>query len=650
MNLEKNQTIELPDDFFNGVEVELIPIDNIESHVVDYPMDITVESGYFTDSQGIQCKNCSSHSIEYLKKYGLKGLSNLNTTSAPANSASVLTGHLNTFLASMQANYAGALGIAYINIFYAPYLIGMNDDEMYQVAQEMIFNGSQNAFSRGGQTLFLDFNIHTGVPSYLKKVPIVGKGGKYYFLKDGLSLEDKTNWTALEEKTEENGDWCLYLKNECVLREHNGKQEFMDHGSGKVLTYGDFEEQARKFTIQLLNVWKAGDAQGRVFEFPKCDFHVSAETFEDEKQYEVYLKACELASSNGSTYFIFDRDEVTLSACCRLRTTIDDNHMLLHPESIRFCGFMNVTINIPQCAYRAKRKHPDDQWNAWNEFIQEIDNTMDIAVKAHLQKKSKIAELMSGPGRPLWQIGKIANDGVPYVDLDKCTYIIGLIGVNDAVKFLYGKEFHEDEHAIDLGLQVVSHMYLRAKHYTEQYGLKFTLEESPAESAARKLAKNDLVYFRDEAKDIVKGGDEDFAYYTNSVHLSADAPVCLVDRIEKQAMFHSVIESGAITHAFIGEEHPSADAIASLIREVFYRTQSAQVTFSPEFTYCQKCGHKARGLAETCEQCGSTDVVGETRVVGYFSKIQNWNKSKRYGELVARQKGRYSVMNAGGED
>jgi len=39
-------------------------------------------------------------------------------------------------------------------------------------------------------------------------------------------------------------------------------------------------------------------------------------------------------------------------------------------------------------------------------------------------------------------------------------------------------------------------------------------------------------------------------------------------------------------------------------------------------------------------------VTGETRVVGYFSKIQNWNKSKRYGELVARHRGRYTVETA----
>jgi hypothetical protein len=39
-------------------------------------------------------------------------------------------------------------------------------------------------------------------------------------------------------------------------------------------------------------------------------------------------------------------------------------------------------------------------------------------------------------------------------------------------------------------------------------------------------------------------------------------------------------------------------------------------------------------------------VVSETRVVGYFSKIHNWNKSKRYGELPARHRGRYAVETA----
>ena len=600
---------------------------------------------------------CSSHSIEYVKKYGLCNLVNLNTESKPARSASVLTGHLNTFLASMQANYAGALGIAYINILYAPYLAGMTPREMKQVAQELIFNGSQNAFSRGGQTLFLDFNIHSGVPVALADVPAIGPGGHYRLRRaDGTTVE-------LEEETRPpaaaNGPRLmdLYVREpdgtrRLVMREVPDAREGVAYDpevaaglrsrGEAIVVYGDFQAEAQAFASALLEVWGEGDRNGRVFEFPKCDFHVSEETFRDAGQRAIFRRACELAARNGSTYFIFDRDEVTLSACCRLRTTISDRYMLHHPEAMRFCGFQNVTINVPQAAYRAARAGR----GTLEGVLEEIDRTMDIAVQAHLQKRAKIAEMMGGPGRPLHQIGRPACDGRPYVDLDQCTYILGLIGVNDAVYFLTGKHLHESEEAFEMGLRIVAHMNLRAHKLSKKHGLKLSLEESPAESAARRLAKTDLVFFPEEARRTVCGEQEDAVYYTNSVHLRADAPTPLVERIRRQAMFHAMIESGAITHAFVGEEQPSAGAIERLVTETFFRTQSAQMTISPEFTYCDDCHAVMRGLRERCEACGSARVVSETRVVGYFSKIHNWNKSKRYGELPARHRGRYAVETA----
>ena len=314
--------------------------------------------------------------------------------------------------------------------------------------------------------------------------------------------------------------------------------------------------------------------------------------------------------------------------------------MLQHPESMRFCGFQNVTINIPQAAFRAAANGVI----SLDGLCAELDKTMELAVEAHLQKKAKIATLMKGPGHPLWQIGREACDGVPYVDLDSCTYILGLIGVNDAVNFLTGQDLHESERSMEMGLRIVAHMYLKARKLSKKHGLKITLEESPAESAARRLAKTDLVYFPNEAQKVITGIDQDAPYYTNSIHLRADADVSLVERIREQAKFHSMIESGAIVHAFIGEEEPDAQAIEALVRGVLERTQCAQVTISPEFTYCDDCDHNTRGLKETCPNCGSNNVVGETRVVGYFSKVQNWNRSKRFGELPARQRGRYAVV------
>lgn len=45
-----------------------------------------------------------------------------------------------------------------------------------------------------------------------------------------------------------------------------------------------------------------------------------------------------------------------------------------------------------------------------------------------------------------------------------------------------------------------------------------------------------------------------------------------------------------------------------------------------------------------CKHCGSTNVYGISRVVGFFSKIEDWNKSKK-AEFSDRQKGNYCIKN-----
>jgi len=252
---------------------------------------------------------------------------------------------------------------------------------------------------------------------------------------------------------------------------------------------------------------------------------------------------------------------------------------------------------------------------------------------------------MSGPQMPLWQIGKKARDGRPYVDLQKATYIIGLIGLNEAMQFMTGHELHENNAVWMEGIKVVARMHLRTKEYGRQHGLKFTLEESPAESAARRLAKID---HRDwpESHEVLRGSaEEDEIYYTNSIHLRPDAPVDLMTRIEKQAKFHPLIESGAIIHAFVGEERPPASSIFALVRKTFENTAADQLTISPEFTICNECKRWTPRLQDHCDYCQSEDVYGITRIVGYFSRVTNWNKSK-LGELKDRQRGNYNVKSS----
>jgi len=509
---------------------------------------------------------CSAHSLEYIKKYGLQ-LNNLNSTSSPAKHAQTLTGHLNTFLASMQAYYAGALGLAHLNIFYAPLLVGKTHADLKQEAQYLIYSCSQNAFSRGGQTLFIDFNIHTGIPRYFENIPAIGLGGKYMLRRPDGTIE----------KLKEIPD---------IYRDAGGDLVQPPAKEGRILTYADFKNETQAFCRALMEVWHDGDSQGKVFAFPKMDFHISNDSFSDPSQLELLKYACEISSDNGSPYFVFDRNETTLSACCRLRTQIKDKYLIQHPESLRFCGFQNVTINLPQCAYRGKTVE---------ETINEVKKMIDIAMKAHLQKKSFISKISSQPGTPMWAVGSIAADGRPYIDLNEASYIIGMLGLNECVKYLSGKALHESDEAYKLGLKIASAMYLKIKQLEEQYGMKLVLEETPAESTSLRMAKIDLMEYPESAEFVRGNLDKGEVYYTNSIHLEADAPVDIIERIEKQGKFNPIIEAGAITHVFVGEKKPSAEAIMSLLKKTWENTQSAQLTVSPEFTVCDDCHEVSRG-------------------------------------------------------
>ena len=62
--------------------------------------------------------------------------------------------------------------------------------------------------------------------------------------------------------------------------------------------------------------------------------------------------------------------------------------------------------------------------------------------------------------------------------LNEASYIVGMIGLNECVKYLTGKALHESDEAYKLGLKIASAMYLKAKTLEEQHNIKLVLEET----------------------------------------------------------------------------------------------------------------------------------------------------------------------------
>jgi ribonucleoside-triphosphate reductase len=211
-----------------------------------------------------------------------------------------------------------------------------------------------------------------------------------------------------------------------------------------------------------------------------------------------------------------------------------------------------------------------------------------------------------------------------------------MVGLNELVQAHTGEEMHESDAALRFGLQAIAHLQLVAKKVGERRGMRFVLEQTPAESTAYRFARLDLRHHPREAGFFVKGdADRGQVYYTNSTYLNVGAPVNPIERVRREGLFHPLIEAGSLTHIWLGESRPSAGALAEFVLRTFRQTQNDQIAFSPEFTSCGACRRTSRGLAAACPACGSEDVDGITRITGYFTRVSSWNKGKR-GELADR--------------
>lgn len=519
---------------------------------------------------------CSGQSLEYIKKFGLN-LPNSLAMAKPAKHPEVLLAHMVKFAAALQSHFAGAIGWDAVNLFFAPYLRGLPKREVKQLAQMLIFEFSQQAVARGGQAIFTDINLYWEVPKHFENVPAIGPGGEF---------------------------------------------------TG--LTYADYLPEAQDFVWTLFDVYREGDGAGRPFFFPKPLVHITEKLFKTPNHEKFLKHICDIASEKGNTYFVFDRGETAkISECCRLSFKLEKSDLedAKQPWKMRYSALQNVTINLPRIAYEAKG---DD-----TSLFSKITDMIEIAAEAHLQKKQFIQRLLSlGEKGPLALL-TMNPDGEAYLRMQRVTFLIGMVGLNELVQFHTGQELHESEDAIKFGLKVIAHMNIVAARLGRKYNMRFVLEQTPAESTAYRFAKLDMKLYK-ETQLVVKGNmAADEIYYTNSTLFNVGAPIDPIERVKREGLFHPLIEAGSLTHVWLGESRPSAESLANFVIKTFRMTQNDQVAFSPELTACMTCGRTARGLHDLCLYCDSDQVEQITRITGYFTKVASWNKGKR-GELKDR--------------
>ncbi|MCL1984012.1 MAG: anaerobic ribonucleoside-triphosphate reductase, partial [Methanomassiliicoccaceae archaeon] len=335
---------------------------------------------------------CSGQSIEYVKKFGLN-LPNALSIAKPAKHPEVLIEQIIKFSAALQGHFAGAIGWDAFNVFLAPYLVDVDDVRMKQLAQILIYEFAQQAVARGGQSIFSDINLYWETPDHFVGVPAIGPGGQF---------------------------------------------------TGK--NYEDYATEAQRFVNALIDVYMEGDAMGRPFFFPKPQVHITEKFFRTKGHNEFLTKISKLASEKGNTYFVFDRGSTAkISECCRLAFKLNDEDLAeaKQPWKMRFSAMQNATINLPRIGYMAERN--DDR------LFKHIKESMELAVKAHMQKKDFLKHLLDLKNHGPLALLAMNLDGEPYYRIEKSSYLIGMVGLNELVQYHFGQEMHESREALMFG-------------------------------------------------------------------------------------------------------------------------------------------------------------------------------------------------------
>ncbi len=525
---------------------------------------------------------CFSHDLRFFLKNGFMpdGTGNHTSVAGPAKKPEVAFLHAAKVLAAAQTNCAGGQGFSYFNTFLAPVITGLDYKQVKQLAQMFIYEMSQMYVARGGQTVFSSIDLDMNVPKMFKDIGAIKLGGK----KDGV--------------------------------------------------YGDYEDEVKTLFNAFIDVYMEGDYRGKPFNFPKIEIQIYPKDLKNGKNEKEMLGISELAAKFGTPYYIINQPympEFACYQCCAYLMPLDkaidiDN---LENEVVRGGSLQVVTINLPQIAYEARGN--DDK------LVELLENRMEKVKEVMMLRNKIISKNLNAGMLPF--LSQRISDKENYFIPDKQSYTIGLVGMNEMIKFHTGDELHESKKSWMFGLKVMKHMKDVVATFREETGLNFALARTPAESTAQRLALIDRKNYGD--KSVYQGEkDTDSIYYTNSFHVRPNADMGLFDRMKIEGAFHPLTDGGAMSHIWLGEAHPNTEAIMNLTKKIATKTAIQYMAYTKDLTICDRCGFVIGGLHDKCPKCQSDKVQNWSRITGYYQNIKGWGKGK-IAELHDRR--RYGV-------
>jgi ribonucleoside-triphosphate reductase len=521
-------------------------------------------------------------SVDFIKRHGVR-LPGGFAGSRPAKRAEVLALHLVTYTAALQGYFSETLAWDSVNFALAPMLVGLNQREIRQVAQGLLFELSSPAIARGGQPVRCDLHLDCEAPAYLRDLAVVGAGGEKFSA-----------------------------------------------------TYGAMEETARDFLKALFEVYLEGDGQGLPFIGPRPIVHLTEGFIGNPFNRGALDLVIRAATERGGVTLAFDRHGVnpaSESFTARYGVGADRLQRVGESWQWRAATLSSVAINLPRVGYRAAG---DPQGMA--KVFELLTELLELAAQASLEKRIFLEKLLArGESGALAMLAMRPGQEI-FLPLSWTAHAICPVGLAELAQIATGGLLDDSQSAQDFAAGVIAHLNAEAERLSVKHKVRFMLAESCDTAARSRLARLDLKFADHPGGAAGAGGDSATdIFYTNSAKLPVKSGVGAFDRIRIESELQGGMIRNAVTDLWLGATLPATEKLVDLISQAFHKTQTSAITIAPDFTVCDVCHMVLRGLLSNCPQCGSMRVDGLAKGANRYSRTSTWPRWK-LAELDQRRR------------
>jgi len=461
---------------------------------------------------------CAGASLEYLKKFGLnfsEGAIKAKPPKYPGSLISQMVG----FTEILRGHFYYSVEWDAVNILFAPYIAGLSNAELKQLAQKLVFELSRQSTSLRVATLL---NLYWYMPDDLAKVPAIGSGKTRTKKKD----------------------------------------------------YSNYLVESQRMLMTLLEILSEVCGEDKIFMLPLPVVHISDESFNNPGTSDFLGKLAEFILRKGQASIIFERKKKRRI----FRSFTLPYKALENPEEpwqTRHAVIHSVVINLPRFGYMA---HGSDL-----HLFAKLTEMMELAAEAHMQKRVFIEKLLAAGREGPLGILMMKQDGKSFLRLEQADFAIGLAGLNELVQIHKGYQFHESDEAVAFGLEIISHMQSMCERLSQRHHISFALSGFPNQAASSRLARRDLRYYSPDSGHVVKGDlGSGKVFYTDSIYMNPDETYPLLERIKIEGMFSRYMTGGAISWVPVKGNFSHKKSLVDFITAVFRETENSQIYFTPD--------------------------------------------------------------------